>query len=175
MLAGDRIQIRPLDGADIAALLLWDDDPEITEFIGKKFPNLGMVQEWITALSHRTRRAFAIENGNGELIGELELTDIQWGSGRAELVVVIGERANWGKGLGTEAVRLALRYAFEEVGLREVWLRVYRRNRRAIRCYEKCGFRKEGILRCSERHEGLQDDVLLMTITRTEYRGWADG
>lgn len=70
-----------------------------------------------------------------------------------------------GRGLGPRAVRALLGYLFDVLGLRRVWLRVLPENERAIRCYEKCGFRHAGSARAY-----LFFPCLLMEITAEEYR-----
>ena len=88
----------------------------------------------------------------------------------AELHICIGERKYWGRGLGTEAVLAVLDMAFVDMGLKSIYLRVYRHNLRAIRCYEKCGFKKEAILRNRFRSEcGQGYDVFLMKIDAWEH------
>ena len=83
----------------------------------------------------------------GRLIGFIELDAIQWAHGDAYLAIGIGERDLWGKGYGTDAMREILRFAFEELNLHRVTLTVFEYNPRAIRTYEKVGFREEGRLR----------------------------
>ena len=58
--------------------------------------------------------------------------------------IQIGEPAGRGRGLGSEAIRLLLAYGFETLGLHRIELRVHENNPRAIRCYERAGFRREG-------------------------------
>jgi aminoglycoside 6'-N-acetyltransferase len=74
----------------------------------------------------------------------------------------IGEVSCWNRGLGTRSVLLLLRYLFQTKGARRVILDPHVTNLRAIRCYEKCGFRKVKILRAHEMHEGVLRDVWLM-------------
>jgi RimJ/RimL family protein N-acetyltransferase len=57
----------------------------------------------------------------------------------------LGDSANWGKGYGHEATRLALGFALNELNLHRVQLTVFDYNPRAIHLYEKLGFQQEGI------------------------------
>jgi RimJ/RimL family protein N-acetyltransferase len=75
----------------------------------------------------------------------------------------------WGRGYGTEVARLMLRYAFETLGLHRVHLKVAAYNVRARRCYEKSGFRVEGVLRQSFQVDGEWQDDVLMAILREEW------
>lgn len=82
----------------------------------------------------------------GRCIGEARLT-VDAKNRRARYAIGIFDTTKLGMGLGTEATRMVLRYAFEVLKLHRVDLRVLEYNRRAIRCYEKCGFVKEGVER----------------------------
>lgn len=62
------------------------------------------------------------------------------------LGILIGEKDCWSRGYGTEAVRLMCGYAFNTLGLRRVQLHVHDDNPRGVRCYEKAGLRREGVL-----------------------------
>jgi len=84
--------------------------------------------------------------------------------------MVIGEKDYWGRGYGTDAVLVLLRLAFDKVGLHRVHLHVFDFNERAISCYEKCGFRREGMLRDYWFKNGKFRDTLLMSILESEYR-----
>ena len=77
----------------------------------------------------------------------------------------IGEAALWNRGLGTRAVSLLLQYLFRVNGARKVTVDPHVENARAIRCYEKCGFRKVKLLPRHELHEGALQDSWLMEVT----------
>src|SRR5206468_7752591 len=76
---------------------------------------------------------------------------------------------HWGKGYGTEATRLMVQYAFDTLNLNRVWLHVLEYNERGIRCYEKVGFKKEGLLRQEHFRDGRYWDTHLVAILRDEW------
>ncbi|MBU7025134.1 MAG: GNAT family N-acetyltransferase, partial [Theionarchaea archaeon] len=88
---------------------------------------------------------------------------------KAELGIFIGEKKYWGKGYGTEAVRLGLKLAFEALNLNKVYLRAFINNKRAQKCYEKAGFKKEGILRQDMFKNGNYIDCIVYSILMEEY------
>jgi RimJ/RimL family protein N-acetyltransferase len=103
-------------------------------------------------------------------IGDVGLSGIDWIHRNAYLGISIGEREEWGKGYGTDAVRVILRFAFTELNLHRVSLTVFDYNQRAIRSYEKAGFRMEGRQRGFLKREGQRWDLLYMGILRREWQ-----
>jgi RimJ/RimL family protein N-acetyltransferase len=81
----------------------------------------------------------------------------------------IGERDFWSKGYGTDTMKVCLRYAFLELGLQRVSLGVFEYNPRAVRSYEKAGFKLEGRTRYDAHREGKRYDSLWMGILREEW------
>ena len=81
----------------------------------------------------------------------------------------IGEPGCWNRGLGTRAVSLLLSYLFSAKAAQAVVVDPHVDNLRAIRCYEKCGFKKIRILPRHELHEGVQKDSWLMEIRYSEF------
>ncbi len=81
----------------------------------------------------------------------------------------LGERKYWSKGYGTDAMRIILRYAFTELNLHRVSLDTFEYNPRAIRSYEKAGFKIEGRVRQLLNREGRRWDVIYMGILREEW------
>lgn len=104
-----------------------------------------------------------------KLIGFVYLSIVSWVHGDAFVSIGIGNREELGKGYGTDAMRLALRYAFAELGLHRVSLNVFSNNARAIRSYEKAGFRREGMLREAMLREGTRLDIIYMGVLRHEW------
>lgn len=87
----------------------------------------------------------------------------------AWLGVGIGDRENWGQGYGTDAVRVAVRYAFTELDLHRVSLTVLGANPRAQRAYEKAGFVVEGRARGLSGYAGHRVDEVYMGLLKREW------
>jgi RimJ/RimL family protein N-acetyltransferase len=104
-----------------------------------------------------------------KLIGELDLDIVNWAGRDAFVGLGIGETEYWSKGYGTDAMNILLRFAFTEINLRRVTLTVFEYNPRAIRSYEKAGFRHEGHLRHLLNREGRRWNELFMGILREEW------
>ncbi len=82
----------------------------------------------------------------------------------------IGERDYWGRGYGTDAMQVLLRYAFDELNLHRVSLGVFEYNTRAIRAYEKAGFVVEGRGPQELHRDGRRWDMIFMGILREEWQ-----
>jgi RimJ/RimL family protein N-acetyltransferase len=103
------------------------------------------------------------------LIGEVGLDGIQWNNGDTFVGISIGEKDDWSKGYGTDAMRLILRFAFAELNLRRVSLTVFEYNPRALRSYQKAGFKEEGRMREYLNRDGRRWDMIFMGILREEW------
>ena len=104
-----------------------------------------------------------------KLIGEIGLDVVNWPSRDAFVGLGIGETEYWSKGYGTDVMNVLLRFAFTEINLKRVTLTVFEYNPRAIRSYEKAGFRHEGRKRQLLNREGKRWDELYMGILREEW------
>lgn len=95
-------------------------------------------------------------------LGSVYIRDIDRKHNKAEYGIFIGEDDARGRGVGTAAAKLMLRYCFGEEGLHRVYLRVFATNMQAIRSYEKAGFVREGLLRDDVRIDGEYRDIQWM-------------
>jgi RimJ/RimL family protein N-acetyltransferase len=129
-------------------------------------------EQWFEAqLQDDSGHVFVIETlKDGVPIGNLDLHAIDWVNRSAGCGVSICERTYWNQGYGTDALRTLLRFGFEELNLHRVFLQVFDFNERAIRCYEKIGFRHEGRLRQARFVEGRYVDELIMGLLGEEWQ-----
>jgi RimJ/RimL family protein N-acetyltransferase len=103
------------------------------------------------------------------LLGFTYLGIMSWVHRDAWLAIGLGDRDYWGQGYGTDALRVTLRFAFEELDLHRVTLNVFGNNVRAMRAYERVGFRHEGRLREAMLRDGGRIDILQMGILHSEW------
>lgn len=164
---GERVLLRPLQSEDLPLLARWNGDEDISSLAGKKFERANDAAAWLEdLLASPRRRGFAIQTHDGHVIGDLEFEDIDWSEGTAELRICIGEKQFWGYGLGGESIQAAVDHAFNCWNLQSIYLRVPLTNWRAIRCYDRCGFKPEGILRAGRRRAQGWMDMILMVRER---------
>jgi diamine N-acetyltransferase len=174
VLIGKQVRLRAIEREDVPAFLRWFNDPEVRQYLLLYKPMSKAEEErWVEARQEaRDEFIFGIEALIGEewvLIGNVGLVKIDWKNRAAALGIVLGEKEHWGQGYGTEATRLMLRFAFHELNLHRVELDVFDFNERAMRCYKKVGFRREGTKRAALFHDGRYHDVHVMGILREEF------
>jgi len=108
---------------------------------------------------------------DNRLLGDIDFSVVNGWMGRNAYVGIgIGDRNNWSKGYGTDAMKIGLRFAFTEINLDRVTLNVFEYNPRAIRSYEKAGFKREGIMRGGLLKDGKRWDMVFMGILREEWQ-----
>ena len=104
------------------------------------------------------------ETGSDRPVGSVYVRDVDRTHHKAEYGIFIGEADARGKGYGTAAAKLMIRYCFEEMNLHRLFLRVYAENQQAIKSYEKAGFEREALLRDDVCINGNYRDIVLMGI-----------
>lgn len=96
--------------------------------------------------------AFAsVDPQTGRVVGHIELGAIDRRNRSGYVACVLVGPEDRGRGVGLAMMRQMLRFAFRDLRLHRVYLNVFDFNQAAIVCYEKCGFRKEGLLRDARR------------------------
>jgi diamine N-acetyltransferase len=181
MIYGERIRFRAVDREDLPTFVRWLNDPEVQQGIMIYHPfSQAQEENWFDSMIKRPveEQVLGIEAKeppdeagieNWKLIGSLGFADISWRIRSAEFGIMIGEKEYWGKGYGTEAVRLLTQYGFNTLNLNRIFLRVFEDNHRAIRAYEKAGFTLEGRMRQAEFRHGTYLDVLIMSAVRSDF------
>jgi RimJ/RimL family protein N-acetyltransferase len=171
-LTGSRVTLRRALPADAEARRRLGNDPEIVRMYGGSSSGARPMTEdeakqWVQKL-HDHDHAWVIEVGS--VIGSIRLDHVDFWDKRATLAVGIDDKARLGLGLGSEAIALVLRYAFDVLKLHRVSVRVVEYNTRALRAYQKCRFVLEGREREAALVDGTWFDDLLMGILDREYR-----
>ena len=109
-------------------------------------------------------------------IGSTGLFDVEQKKQTAEFGISIIDKEYWGRGYGTEAVRLTVDYGFRFMNLYNIWLDTGSFNTRAVRSYEKAGFKVIGRRRESTIIAGKRYDEVFMDCIATDFAsprpGW---
>jgi RimJ/RimL family protein N-acetyltransferase len=127
--------------------------------------------EWEKGIVGPNSNLFRIRTREDDkLIGFVAL-EVTWANQSAFLAIGIGDPHFWGKGYGTDAMKLLMQYAFQELGLYRVGLNVISANERAMRLYERLGFIREGAQRECVYRDGKRLDLVYYGILRHEWEG----
>lgn len=175
MIYGEHVRLRATERDDVKKFYEWVNDPEVTRGLAMFLP-LSTTDEmnWFDSLAKRDQKekplVIEIKDGNGwRMIGNCGVFDIDPVNRTGELGIMLGDKDEWNKGYGTEVMSLLARHCFDTLNLNRVSLRVYAENARARRAYEKAGFVEEGRLREAVYKHGKYDDVIMMSVLRSEW------
>lgn len=159
---------------DAPILARWSEDASYLRAMDSDYARPVSPQEFALRLSPEqadpNRLEFHIRTlADDRLIGFVALHSVEWNNSIALLAIGIGEPRYRGRGYGTDALKLLLRYAFHELNLFRVGLDVIASNERALHTYEKLGFQREGIMRGAVLRDGRRTDRIYMGILRDEW------
>jgi len=154
--------------------LKWHNQPDIVDmYSSHPFPvNQEMESKWYERIltSNIPATVFGIETTDDQkLVGITVLKDINFIHRSAETAIYIGDLEARGKGFSSEALQMTIGFAFENLGLNRVWLKVRSDNVVALSLYRKLGFIEEGRLRQCVYQHGKFYDRIVLSILREEY------
>lgn len=172
VLAGELVTLRQLTGDDAPALLPMLEDEETARLTGSRLkpPMAELARSWYTSRpdQHDRLDLAIVDRATGDVSGEVVLNEWDEDNESCSFRICLVP-GSYGRGLGTEATRLIVGYAFEELALHRVSLEVYAFNPRARRTYEKVGFVTEGVLRDELRWGDERVDCFMMSILADEW------
>lgn len=151
MLTGKSVSLNPFDRRHLNATRAWANDADLMRVLNRAFPISDYEHEgWYERLAANKNKLviFSIErNSDSRHVGNVWLWDIDPRHRKAELSIMIGDRTAHGRGLGTEAISLIVRYGFNYLNLHKIYAHVLGTNPRARKAFEKAGFHLEGTLK----------------------------
>ena len=168
MISGDKVRLRGKRLADAADDYGWLTDAELAELDAAPLPTTTFPQYLAAYTSDlryppTIRRQFAIETREGKHIGNCTYYGINNDKAEAELGIMIGDRDYWDQGYGTDAIAALLDYVFQRTKLNRLYLKTLVSNKRAQKCFAKCGFTPYGHL----KKDGYS--FILMELHREEW------
>jgi RimJ/RimL family protein N-acetyltransferase len=174
MFSGELVTLGPIQREYLPRYVEWLNDWEIRRFLAPTLAHpytMEDEEEWFNQQRQaKNEHHFAIlTREQDQLIGNCGLHQIDGSNHNAILGIFIGDKNYWSKGYGTDATRTLLRFAFGEANLHRVELEVFAFNPRAIRMYEKVGFKLEGVRRQALFREGAWHDEHIMAILQDEW------
>jgi RimJ/RimL family protein N-acetyltransferase len=167
MINGQKITLGPILPTDFPALFRWGDDLEAARLNETYRPAIWKTQEefWFHMGRDTTRVMFAIRKlGSSQIIGYVQITNIDAVHHSAMIGLRIGEEAERNKGFGKEALDLAVDYCWNHLNLSRLSLSVFANNPRGRAVYQAKGFEVEGTLRRAVFIDGDWLDVIVMSL-----------
>ena len=161
------VYLRPMTYADTDLIVAWRNSNDVRKnFIYQGIFTRESHENWIRTMveTGKVVQMMICLRENDTAIGSVYIRDIDKQHSKAEYGIFIGEAYCRGKGIGTVAAKLMIRYSFEELKLHRLFLRAYADNTQAIRSYEKAGFVKEAYLRDDVCIDGKFRDIVLMAV-----------
>jgi len=182
---GELVYLRPAEREDIDLFVRWFADAETTRYLATRAPfSKAMEEKWFESMvEQQGKRQYHFVIcllADDRAIGTAGFHHVNQEDGHATFGISIGEKAEWSKGYGTDALRAICDFGFGQLRLERIELDVYITNLRAQRSYEKAGFVSEGVLRHAQFADGAFQDLRRMSLLREEWaaqpqrRPWDD-
>jgi RimJ/RimL family protein N-acetyltransferase len=170
-MTGKKCYLSPINVEDYQLYTKWMNDLEVTSGLGNYTRNFSLATERGVLEELAKDHSYAIiDPVKDELIGNCGFFNINHHERNAECGIFIGNKDYWNKGYGTEALSLLLSYGFDYLNFRNVMLKVFSFNERAIASYKKVGFKEIGRRRKNVVVKGIEYDDVYMDILDDEFR-----
>jgi RimJ/RimL family protein N-acetyltransferase len=173
------IQLEYFTPADFPQLISWIHDPELLQsWSGALFSfpltegSLAWYLEGTNDLQESDALVYkAVESKTGEVVGHISLGGISRKNNSARISrVLVGNTTARGRGVCQGMIKAILKIGFEDLGLHRIDLGVYDFNTAAIRCYEKCGMKQDGVMRDILKHGDEYWSLVEMSMLEHEWR-----
>lgn len=174
MFTTQRIRLRKMTEQDMQVYHGWRNDVRVMEttnpYMDLYTPEDTDAFVRSVILGSSNSKSYIIADADTDKpIGIMSLISLDYKNRNAELIIDIGEPDYWGKGYGHEALQILLQYAFNELNLHRLSLRVFDFNERAIKLYTKMGFKQEGSAKEALFRNGAWHDIIHMGLLQLEY------
>lgn len=159
------IYLRPMTAEDTDRIVRWRNSDGVRKnFIYQELFTRQSHEAWIRNMveTGKVVQMIICDSNSQKPFGSVYIRDIDRKHNKAEYGIFIGEEDARGRGVGTAAAKLMLKYCFLEEGLHRVFLRAFADNLQAIRSYEKAGFVREAYLKDDVLIDGQYRDIVLM-------------
>ena len=169
-MVGEKVYLSPRNSCDALVAAKWLNNYEVAKYINQyvKTINEDSEREYLAKNNHEYDYAI-VDLESDKLIGFIDLKKVDFISRTATLGVFIGREEYLSRGYGSDAIKLILNFGFNFLNLNNIKLEVLGFNIRAIKAYQKCGFKKFGVWKNSHYAEGTYHDIVFMNVTKSEF------
>jgi RimJ/RimL family protein N-acetyltransferase len=172
-LIGEKVYLASVGPEDADLWARWLTDLDVAMPLGDEayglFTAEDQAHDIADIMAHHDHVFTIVERATDRPIGRCLLFGSNKTDRATEVGIFIGEKDSWGKGYGTEAMRLLLDYAFNLLNMHSVMLGVFSFNERAIRSYRSLGFKEIGRRRQARIVGSRKYDVILMDLLADEF------
>jgi len=170
-----RVRLRAIEPGDAETFHRWNQDSERARNLDFIWPPVSLASQRVFAEEASRRKMendrlqWIIETIDGTPVGMIDTHHCDHRTGNFSYGVdIAGEHR--GKGYAAEAIRLVLRYYFDELRYQKVTVNVHADNLASLRLHEKLGFQREGLLRRTQYSHGCYIDEIFFGMTVEEFR-----
>jgi RimJ/RimL family protein N-acetyltransferase len=148
---GKNVDLVPQSDSHLEIYAKWINDEDVRRYSRNAIPQIKeQVKKWIEPSENHPKETIYFEIYHKEQnipIGNVGFNHVNWVQRKGDIGLTIGEKELWGKGIATEAVKLILKYGFEELNLRKIKAGIFEPNLGSVKAAEKAGLRQEGVLK----------------------------
>ncbi|MDM1045759.1 GNAT family N-acetyltransferase [Myroides sp. 1354] len=168
------IELKPLSKEDVIPFYSWLNDDDVIKYSMSLFQRLNspeQIEHWFSSLfeEKNTYNIGIYLKNTQQLIGYAGISGISTLNKSGEYFIFIGDKNQWGKGIGTIVTQKVIAYGFEVLNLNRIMLTVSQPNIGGVKAYERAGFKIEGVLREACYREAAFHDKIVMSILQSEY------
>ncbi len=176
---GTKVELKPFERHHIAKLVEWRNDPEVSYWSDGREPDyeLTTLEEAEISFTNNVKSGskldgymFSVYTLDGQYIGVADYRDVDRIKRSCTIGIAIGEKDYWGNGYGSDAIDVLVEFLFNRLNLRRIQLDTWSGNERAIKSYQKCGFKIEGTLKENEYIEGRYYDTIIMGLLKGHWK-----
>lgn len=172
ILKGEKAFLKTIEVSQAKQYLGWLKNKKVNQYLSTDGEGLTLKKETEYIKKARKKKNkinWSIYTLNGRHIGSTGLDPIDIYGKKTRWGIFIGEVDMWGQGIGTDVLKTVLKYCFQNLKLQRIELEVASENLGAIKCYKRCGFKKEGVRKRTGRKGNKYYDMVIMAILKEEY------
>ena len=170
VIQGKLVRLRPPKPEDAVLMVNWFEDLETIRFLGlRNPPSVEMEKEWLESTAKDPNSVIWVIEVEGVAVGTTGIREIDWKNAFGTTGTVIGDKSQWGKGVGREAMQLRARYAFTQLPLRKLKSSYFDGNVASGRAQEAAGYREVGRYRADRFVDGRWVDEIITEVLREDW------
>ena len=170
LIQGKLVTLRPPRPEDVDTMIKWFEDTEVTRFLEFRFPpGIEFEKDWLAKLATDPNEVYWVIEFEGRAVGGTGIHKIDWKHGTGTTGTVIGDKADWGKGIGRELMQLRAEYAFMQLPLRKLKSAYLDGNEASARAQAACGYQQVGRYRAERFIDGRWHDMILTELMRDDW------